>query len=165
MRLRHATIADIQLMRRWNEQPHLAENLGDDDWQWETELGKACDWREQFIAEIDGRPIGYLEITDPAGDPEQYWGDCAPNLRAIDIWIGEESELSKGYGTQMITLALNRCFAVPAVTAVVIDPLAKNTSAIRFYERLGFHTVGPRRFDQDDCIVMRLERAEWHGLS
>jgi aminoglycoside 6'-N-acetyltransferase len=58
-------------------------------------------------------------------------------------------------------LALQRCFATPTVKAVVIDPLAGNTRAHRFYERLGFRSVGRRMFGNDDCIVYRLERQAW----
>lgn len=37
------------------------------------------------------------------------------------------------------------------VTAVIIDPLERNTAARPIYERLGFSAVGPRRFGTDDC--------------
>ena len=43
----------------------------------------------------------------------------------------------------------------------MIDPLASNTDAIRFYRRLGFVDEGERCFgdDSDDvCLVMRLAR-------
>jgi aminoglycoside 6'-N-acetyltransferase len=58
-------------------------------------------------------------------------------------------------------LAIARCFAPPEVTAILIDPLASNTRARHFYERLGFVAVGPRRFGTDDCVVYRLERDDW----
>jgi len=161
IRLRPATPADVALLRHWDEQPHLAAALGDDDWAWETELGVTRDWREQLVAERDGRPIGYLEIIDPAREPERYWGDVPPHLRAVDVWIGEPSELGNGHGATMMRLALERCFAAPAVTAVLVDPLASNLRAQRFYERLGFTRVERRSFGADDCWVYRLERATW----
>jgi len=34
-----------------------------------------------------------------------------PNLRAVDIWIGEEGDLGRGHGTIIMRLALARCFA------------------------------------------------------
>jgi aminoglycoside 6'-N-acetyltransferase len=158
IRLRPATPADAGLLRHWDEQPHVIASDPNDDWGWETELGRAADWREQLIAEADGRPIGFVEIIDPAREDDHYWGDVPPNLRAIDIWIGEEAELGKGYGTTMMQLALARCFADPSVRAVLVDPLATNTRAHRFYERLGFRFVERRRFGNDDCFVYRLDR-------
>ena len=109
-----------------------------DDWGWEVELDRTPEWREQFIAQSEGRPIGFIQIVTPAREDSNYWGDVAANKRAIDIWIGEETDLGKGYGTLMMHLALTRCFTDPLVTAVLVDPLASNTRAHRFYERLGF---------------------------
>lgn len=159
MILRHATSADVELLRHWDQQPHVRASDPNDDWAWEVELGKAPDWREQLIAELDGRPIGFIQIIDPAREESHYWGDVPSGLRAIDIWIGEASDLGKGYGTQMMHLALARCFADPTVTAVLMDPLANNTRAHRFYERLGFQFIERRRFGDDECFVYHLERA------
>jgi aminoglycoside 6'-N-acetyltransferase len=159
LNLRRATIEDLDLLRYWDEEPHVVESDPNDDWGWEVELTRTPDWREQLIAEVDGRAIGFIQIIDPALEDSHYWGEIEPNLRAIDIWIGEEAELGKGYGTQMMKLAIERCFADPLVTAILIDPLANNTRAHRFYERLGFQFVEPRRFGADDCFVYRLNRA------
>jgi len=157
--LRPPTIDDLPLLQHWDEQPHVIESDPNDDWEWETELLRHPDWREQLIAEANGRPIGFIQIIDPKREETHYWGeDVADNLRAIDIWIGEESDTNKGYGTQMMRLALERCFADPAVTAVLIDPLASNTAAHRFYERLGFQFVERRTFGEDNTFVYRLDR-------
>lgn len=156
--LRPAALTDLELLQRWDEEPHVVESDPNDDWGWEVELARSPDWREQLVAEADGRPIGFVQIIDPAREESHYWGDCPPDLRAIDIWIGEADALGQGYGTEMMRQAIDRCFAEPAVTAILIDPLQSNTAAIRFYERLGFQAVGPRRFGEDDCLVMRLNR-------
>ena len=163
IRLRPATLADVPLLRHWDEQPHVIESDPNDDWDWEDEIGQDPEFREDLIAEIDGRPIGFLQIIDPAKESTHYWGDVPENLRAIDIWIGEASDLGRGHGTLMMRLALERCFADPAVTAVLIDPLASNVRAIRFYERLGFRFVERRTFGLDDCAVHRIERGEWEA--
>ena len=156
--LRPATFADLELLRRWDEEPHIVDADPNDDWGWEVELTRNPDWREQLIAEIDGRSIGFIQIIDPVLEDSHYWGEIAPNLRAIDIWIGEKADLGKGYGTQMMQLAIARCFADLLVTAIIIDPLANNTRAHRFYERLGFQFVEARRFGDDDCYVYRLQK-------
>lgn len=161
IRLRPATRDDLPLLRRWDEQPHVVAADPNDDWEWEVELGRPRDGREQLVAEEDGRPVGYLEIIDPARDEERYWGECPPGLRAIDLWIGEAADLGRGIGTAMLRLALARCFAPPEVEAVLLDPLAENHRARRLYERLGFRWIGDRRFGADLCAVYRLDRAGW----
>lgn len=159
--LRSATPDDFELLERWSEQPHVSAAAPDADWAWETELRRSPDWREQLIAEVDGRSVGFVQIIDPAREESSYWGEVPAGLRAIDIWIGEESDLGKGFGTAMMHLAIRRCFADPAVSAVLLDPLASNTRAHRFYERLGFHFVERRTFGGDDCFVYCLNRGDY----
>ena len=161
--LRPAAISDLALLRRWDEQPHNFASDPNSDWAWETELKRTPDWREQLIAEVDGRPVGFIQIIDPAREDSHYWGDVEENLRAIDIWIGDAADLGKGYGSKMMTLALERCFAAPAVSAVLVDPLAGNVRAHRFYQRFGFRLIERRRFGADDCLVFRLDRADLKG--
>ncbi len=166
MRLRPATADDIALLKMWDQKPHVASAGGDGDWyDWDAEVPRDAEWGELLIAEDEGRPVGVMEICDPAREPSHYWGDAAENLRAIDIWIGEEADLGRGLGTQMMRLALDRCFADENVSAIIIDPLESNTDARRFYERLGFQFVERRRFDDDDCIVYRFDRKDWRPLA
>jgi len=162
--LRPARPDDLVHLRRWDEEEHVRDSGGDpefNDWNWEEELNRTPPWREFLIAEVEGRPIGFIQIIDPKEEESHYWGDCDAGLRAIDIWIGEEECLNRGYGTQMMRIALERCFAARSATAVLIDPMADNVRAHRFYERLGFRFVERRSFGPDDCCVYRLERADW----
>jgi len=158
VQLRTATPADFSLLERWHRQPHLKAALGDDDWQWAKELGRNPAWREQLIAEVDGRPIGFLQSIDPAHEDSHYWGSIEEGHRALDLWIGEPEALGRGYGTQILNLAIERSFADPAVKAILVDPMETNTLAHRFYERLGFQYVACRRFGDDCCFVYRLRR-------
>lgn len=168
--LRPATRADVSHLDRWDRQPHVIAATSDDpdadiafeDAEWAEEIESEDPASAYFIAELDGRPIGAMQVIDPAQEKTHYWGDdCPENLRAMDIWIGELDALGRGYGTQMMTLALDDAFSNPAITDVIIDPLASNTDAHRFYLRLGFRPVGRRDFDGDDCLVMNLTRADW----
>ncbi len=161
IRLRTASINDLKLLQHWDKQPHVIAATGDDDWGWETELENKPLWREQLIAELDGRPLGFMQIINPLLEESHYWGDVEPNLRAIDIWIGEADDLGKSYGTIMMKLALEKCFAPSEVTAVIIDPLASNKDSHMFYERLGFKFLEERSFGDDNCFVYRLERENW----
>lgn len=156
--LREANIHDLDIITYWDTQEHVIDSDPDDDWNWEIELNRKPVWREQLIAELNGKPIGFIQIIDPELEETHYWGEIAPNLRAIDIWIGEKEDLNKGYGTVMMTQAINRCFAHADVTAIYIDPLESNHKAHRFYERLGFKFIENRTFDNSPCLIYKLDR-------
>lgn len=161
--LRKALPADASLLREWDEQPHVIAAAPNDIWDWAVELPKDVPWQETLLAEEDGRPVGMIQIIDPENEDTHYWGDCGPGLRAIDIWIGPPDALGRGLGTDMMRQAMARCFAAPEVEAILIDPLAGNAGARRFYERLGFRFVELRWFEEDLCAVYRIDRATWES--
>ncbi|MBX2829057.1 MAG: acetyltransferase [Flavobacteriaceae bacterium] len=156
--LRTATIDDLELLTYWDTQQHVIDSDPDDDWNWEVELKTDPEWREQLIAELDSEPIGFIQIIDPLLEETHYWGEVEPNKRAIDIWIGEEKHLNKGYGTIMMNLAIERCFKDDTVNGILIDPLKSNNKAQRFYKRLGFEFIEERAFNGTPCMVYELKR-------
>lgn len=169
MRLRPADINDIPTLETWDRQPHVIACSSDrpdlevafDGIDWREELAQMSEVMFYQIAELDGRPIGVIQVCDPHREPSHYWGEIEPGLRAIDIWIGPPDALGRGYGSQMMAQTLDACFAEPDVTAIVIDPLNSNADAHRFYQRLGFRPEGRRTFGGDDCLIHRLTRADW----
>jgi aminoglycoside 6'-N-acetyltransferase len=167
LRLRDATLADVEDLTRWDRDPVVRAASGEEDedpTDWAAEIAGADEWTQILIAEVDGRAIGTVQIIDPALEHTHYWGDVEPNLRALDIWIGDADDRSGGHGTEMMRQALERCFADTAVTAVLIDPLVSNADAHRFYQRLGFVVVEERTFGGDRCLVHRLDRDVWNRV-
>jgi aminoglycoside 6'-N-acetyltransferase len=171
--LRRATPADVVWLDLWDTDADVIACSTDDPnatvafagTDWKVELESQNEHSQYFIAELDGRPIGAMQICDPHLEESHYWGEIAPNLRAIDIWIGAAADRGKGHGAEMMRQAIMRCFANPRVTAIVIDPLASNRRAHKFYERLGFKPVGRRSFGGDDCLVHELTRRDWETVS
>lgn len=171
LRLRPATLDDAELLAEWDREPHVIA-CSTDDPEAEVAFG-GIDWREELadqsevsfysIAEVGGRPVGVMQICDPHLEPTHYWGEIEPGLRAIDIWIGPKDALGRGWGTEMMRQAIDGCFADPEVHGIVIDPLASNADAHRFYQRLGFRPEGRRMFGDDDCLVHRLTREAWEA--
>lgn len=167
--LRSATPDDAGLLHRWDRQPHVISATTDnpaaesafDNVNWSDELAAQDEHSEYLIAALNGRPIGAMQLIDPHLEATHYWGDIESNLRALDIWIGEPDCLGMGYGETIMRLAFKRCFSDPKVTAIVIDPLASNVRAHKFYRRLGFTLIGRRMFDDDDCLVHKLTREDW----
>lgn len=173
IQLRPAVAADAAILRAWDREPHVISAVSDDPnaatafsgADWDAELAMQSDVFRYCIAEADGRPIGVILTIDPAEEPTHYWGETEPNLRALDIWIGPKAALGRGYGTAMMTKAIDACFEDGRVAAIIIDPLASNAAAHRFYQRLNFRPVGPRTFGDDACLVHRLERSDWEARS
>jgi aminoglycoside 6'-N-acetyltransferase len=169
--LRRATHDDVAWLELWDTDPAVIACSSDDPnatvafggIEWAEELAAQNEHSEYWIAELDGRPIGAMQIIDPQLEPTHYWGEIAPNLRAIDIWIGSPVDRGQGYGREMMRLALERCFSDPRVTGIVIDPLASNERALAFYRRLGFRPIGRRTFGDDDCLVHELTRERWQA--
>lgn len=159
IQLRTASIDDLELLKYWDTKQHVIDCDPDEDWNWETELNRNPEWRQQYVAELNNRPIGFIQIIDPYLEETKYWGNVSPNKRAIDIWIGEESDLNKGYGTEMMRLAIEKCFSESNVSSILIDPLKTNTKAHKFYKRLGFEFIEERQFDGVDCYVFELKKA------
>ena len=157
---RAATIDDSYLLKNWDLDEAVEYSGGDDDsYDWDYELPRNVDWREFLIAEVDAVPIGMIVLIDALREESHYWGQDVPtDSWAIDIWIGDQEHRSKGYGALMMQQALQRCFVNHGASLVLIDPLQSNHRAIKFYRRIGFTDVGPRRFENDDCLVMSMTR-------
>ena len=160
--LRDAKISDLKLLRYWDKQPHIIASKGDEDWEWETELLQAPEWRKQYIVSVNNHPIGFIQIIDPYKDDTHYWRGVPEGLRAIDIWIGDEQYTGKGYGTQMMQRAIDLCFAEPDVNTILVDPLSKNIRAHKFYQKLGFKFEEQRFFGDDDCAIHKLTREDYN---
>ena len=173
--IRQAAPGDMPHFAQWDRDPDVIACSTDDaeaeeafgDADWAEEIAANSDLSCFYVAELDGRAFGALQVIDPHREPTHYWGDIEPNLRAIDIWIGAPEDRNRGLGAAMMRAVIDRCFADGA-DAIVIDPLASNTRAHRFYERLGFRFVERRTFGDSDCFVYRLEvrgrRLSYAGL-
>lgn len=167
--IRQAAMDDIPTLERWDRDPDVIACATDDlsagqafaGAYWRDEIAGNSDVTCYYIAELGGRPIAGMQVIDPHLEPTHYWGEIEPNLRAIDIWIGDAADRNQGHGGAMMRAVIDRCFEEPSVEAIVIDPLSSNTDAHRFYQRLGFKIVGRRTFGEDDCLVHRLDRADW----
>ena len=154
-------VEDVDLLVRWDDDPDVAAALGgrSADWyDWPAELARDVPWRELVIAEEDGRPFGFIELSDAVEEESHYWGEVEPGTWSLDIWIGSPGDRGRGLGTRAMQAAIGRVFGHHGADTVLIDPLVINRRAIAFYTQLGFESLGVRDFDGDRCLVMRLRR-------
>lgn len=160
VKLRPATPSDAVMLQRWQKAEHVQAGLPDLDWDWPEQLREVPDWIEYFIAEYDGKPVGFLELLDPKLETWDYWKVSETGLRALDIWIGEAEYLGRGIGTQMMHQAIDHCFSNPDVKAIILDVLLHNEGAMRLYERIGFKYTHNEVLDGEECRIYRLNRDE-----
>ncbi len=134
---------DLPLVRHWLGQPHVTAWWGPAD----GELAKIQAHLEQpdgvecHLFSLDARPAGYLQCYRPADWPEGPFGPQPPEVRGLDLFIGEPDLLDQGLGTRVIGQFLRRLFA-EGVPRVLIDPDPANARAIRSYEKTGFRAFG-----------------------
>lgn len=159
--LRQMRIDDVELLAAWDHDADVAAALGGPGakwYDWPTELAREVAWRELLIAEENGRPVGFVQLTDAREEESHYWGDdVSGDVWAIDIWLGSPTDRGRGLGSQLMRLACERCFDRHGAKSVLVDPKTTNQRAITFYRKLGFRPVSERYLDGEDSFVMRLD--------
>lgn len=105
-----------------------------------------------------GQFIGYVGL----------WVISWPNAEAfVGIGLGEQANLSQGFGTDAMRLALRFGFHELNLERISLEANADNARAIRSYEKCGFvHEGTQREWDGRDgqrehIISMGLLRADW----
>lgn len=92
-------------------------------------LSNANEYRCAILA--DGVYVGNIYLTD-----------ITETSAAYHIFIGEKEYWGKGVGRKASIIILNYAFKDLKVGKVTLNVNAKNVSAIRLYEKLGFKPVG-----------------------
>ena len=131
------TSADLPLIRRWLETPHVSEWWHDPAEQFELVSGD-LDHPDmaQYIVASDGRPFAYLQCYN-LSDWNTGFGPQPVGTRGLDQFIGEADMLGRGHGSAFIRSFTERLLT-KGTPRVVIDPDPANARAIRAYERAGF---------------------------
>jgi aminoglycoside 6'-N-acetyltransferase len=131
------TAADLPLIRRWLETPHVSEWWHDPAEQFELVSGD-LDHPDmaQFIVASDRRPFAYLQCYN-LSDWNTGFGPQPLGTRGLDQFIGEADMLDRGHGSGFIRAFTEQLLA-KGTPRVVIDPDPANARAIRAYARAGF---------------------------
>jgi len=149
------TSADLALIRRWLETPHVSEWWHDPAEQFELVSGD-LDHPDmaQFIVASDRRPFAYLQCYN-LSDWNTGFGPQPLGTRGLDQFIGEADMLDRGHGSAFI-----RCFAerllANGTPRVVIDPDPANARAIRACNKAGF--IKDRVVDTPDGPALLMVR-------
>jgi len=144
---RRATDDDRAMIDEWLTRPHVTES------GWE---GPIEELDSAFVAELDGKPAGFLQSYVVMGE---WWPDeTDPGARGVDLFLADAALVGTGAGTAMLRQFVERLFEDPAVTKVQIDPSPKNGRAIRSFEKAGFRRVGEVDTPDGRALLMIVTR-------
>ena len=139
MSFRPLAQADFPLILRWLNTPAVQEWWDDRRRRSTSSRASTCPASMAASASTAtsptyaGEPFGFLQWYRLATEPEHVAvGLVDPGAAAIDLYIGEERFLHRGFGPVMIRAFLRTVvFAEPDVTACAIDPVVENTTRDR----------------------------------
>ena len=95
-----------------------------------------------WLAEVAGQPAGFIILR----------GDFVDQLY---VAVAQQRQ---GLGTALMALARDQ-----SPDGLWLRCSIRNMNARAFYERIGFRRIERRMFEDDDCYVYRLERADWRA--
>lgn len=149
------------LLHGWLNQPHAQEWWGEPHEELRLIYAIEDGEHEPFIAMINYEPIAYIQCWWPSKHPDLPWQyGMTSTTRGIDITIGDEDNLGKGYGPLIIKHFAAKLFA-KGTTRLVIDPRKTNMRAVRAYMKAGF--VPYDEYGSDLLMELRPEDLEWLG--
>jgi RimJ/RimL family protein N-acetyltransferase len=164
---RPITAADMVLMHRWLNLPHvqewytpepttLPEITAKYDQDVRTNLPTVA-----YLLEFEARPIGFIQSYRLADEPEYaaYVGDGEVGAHGLDLFIGEPEYVHRGLGAPLLRQFLGEIvFGRNGAAACRIDPDPANRAAIRAYEKAGFRHVKTVQIPDADfpSYVMRI---------
>jgi aminoglycoside 6'-N-acetyltransferase len=135
---RPMSAADLSMVRRWLETPHVAQWWHDPDEQFAL-VSEDLDHpaMDQFVVTADDRPFAYLQCYDPTAWPDNGLGTHPLGARGIDQFIGELDMVDRGHGSALIRSFVDGLLKT-GTPRVVTDPDPENVRAVRAYEKAGF---------------------------
>ncbi len=159
------TLADLPLMRRWLETPHVREWWGEPD----TEIGYMRDMIEgrdttrPFIFSVDGEPAGYIQYWFIGHHQNATWiadhpwlAELPADAVGVDLSIGDAGKLGQGIGSGALRAFTHRLIDEGHRT-IIIDPDPANARAVRAYEKAGFRAIQQLLGRTGDVLIMQFQ--------
>jgi RimJ/RimL family protein N-acetyltransferase len=176
-----------ELVRLTNEEPH-ARAKTEAHWQRDSEFHRLADMDPAIMVSEKTLKDWFEKQIEKGFETKRYsfsvrtlkedkfigffgmWVDMFHNEAWVGIGIGERDFWGKGYGTDMMNLALQYAFIELNVYRVSLGLHAYNPRALKSYEKAGFRLEGLTRKDtlregkRTDGLWMGILREEWEAL-
>lgn len=151
------TKADLPLIRSWLEKPHVSRWWGDPEKEFELlKRGVVHSKVAMWLAYHNGVAFAYVQDYDVGEWPQEALAHLPVKSRGIDIFIGNETMLSKGHGSTAVRIMAERLIK-QGIPLIMIDPDPENAIAIRAYEKAGFKGNDVIQTDDGPAVLMIFE--------
>lgn len=155
----------LPLFEKWVEKPYVRNTwfiTGYEPKEYIISKINGNGYDYPFVIVLDKKPVGYIQYCDLyayktlCAKPTGSMKDEPKGTYCVDLFIGEEDYLNKGFGTGIVKSFINILLAKSEVKRILIDPSCKNTRAIRCYEKVGFKFLRETFDGVETCYVMEL---------
>jgi RimJ/RimL family protein N-acetyltransferase len=159
--LRPMTVAEFPMFYKWATASEATQFWYEDgriptleefarDWQEYYFDGSQPEKGRCFIILVGDRAIGQVNYNDINREN---------NSVELDIIIAEDANKNKGYGTDALKALARYLFQNMNIELCWIEPIARNTRAVRAYEKAGFRTTRIFVHEGTECYHMELRNA------
>ncbi len=163
---RLVTKQDFSLLALWLGKPHVKKWWRDAKETLDEVHNKyggpvvVDDPTDYYVSEVGGTAIGFIQSYMVDNYPEHADTIQLDNAAGIDLFIGEEDFIGKGYGAAMLTQFVNKVIrnTYKTVDFVVADPEVANLASIRAFEKAGFQkgAITPGEYGPEQLMIFRL---------
>ena len=145
---------DAPIYTRWMNDPQVTDGLGN------TSFVFSLEKEQKFLQEnMDGYTFAIVRRQDGKllGNCSIQEVDFMHQRAEVGIFIGDEEDRGKGYGTAALGLLIGYAFDTLHLHSLMLRVFDYNERAIRCYEKLGFRRIGCRR-------EAHWHAGQWHGI-
>jgi len=157
---------DFPLLTAWLHKPHVLRWWRDPQEtlvEVEAKYGGRVEGDEPtdvYFAEVEGKPIGLIQSYWTDDYPEHAATIPYPKAVGVDLFIGEEDYIDRGYGTAMLTQFVSKVIRAryPDAQYVVADPELTNPASLGAFRKAGFSKgpVTPGEYGPEQLMILEL---------
>ena len=133
---------DYEIYTKWMNDPKVVNGLGGYGKVYALLKEKEC--LEKMIKSGQNYAIVLNEGDELLGNISLMDVDSRERTAELGIFIGEEKNRGKGYGTEAIKIFLEYGFNTLNLQNIMLKVNSNNKSAIKSYEKVGFKVFGRR---------------------
>lgn len=153
---------DIRHLQRWLRKSHILKfwspPMTDQEIEQKYLLHIASNWVFPYLILCKNQPIGYIQSYHAIREGSGWWENESPGTYGLDLFIGEESFLNQGIGSQILNEFIFFFTKDHLVSQWIVDVSPDNHKAIRCFEKAGFARDKEILTPEGPALLMKLHR-------